>query len=244
MSNVNTLLAQRLKKKELSPKMEKMAQQSADGNRTSFAGVFSVSELTENEKGVLEEILQEYATENHNISLDLRSLISITSEVKAINNQAILLHGERIKKAQGILTCYRDGAFSAWLLATYGNRQTPYNFLQYFEFFHALPLLLRPQIELMPKQAIYTLASRDGEFDEKRRIIENYDGQTKEQLLALIRETFPLDDEDRRQESAGDNAVNALKKVQHFLLKRRRALTKRHIKEIQSLIEEIQGLIV
>lgn len=242
MSNVNTLLAARLKKKEASSKMEMMAQQSADGNRTSFAGVFSISELSDNEKGLLETILQEYATGSENISLDLRSLISITSEVKAINNQAILLHGERIKKAQGILTTYRDGAFSAWLIATYGNRQTPYNFLQYFEFFHTLPTTLRPQIEQMPKQAIYTLASRDGELEEKKRIIENYAGQTKDQLLSLIRETFPLADEDKRQESAGDNAVSALKKVQLFLQKRHRKLTKRHIKEINSLIEEIQGL--
>ena len=43
------------------------------------------------------------------------------------------------KERKTILKNYRDGAFSAWLIATYGNRQTPYNFLQYYELYITLP---------------------------------------------------------------------------------------------------------
>src|SRR6185437_5934673 len=113
--------------------------QSANGNLSSFSGVFSIADLSNHEKSSIETILKDYAIDPENLDDDLAHLISITSEVKAINNQAALLHGERIKKAHTILTRYRDGAFTAWLIAAYGNRQTPYNFLQYFEFCEAMP---------------------------------------------------------------------------------------------------------
>ena len=103
------------------------------------------------------------------LSNDLNHLISLTSEVKAINNQAALLHGERIKKAHQILTRYRDGAFTAWLMAAYGNRQTPYNLMQYYEFCEAMPKQLASKIELMPRQAIYVFASREGEPRKKSK---------------------------------------------------------------------------
>ena len=90
---------------------------------------------------------------------DLEFLTTITSEVKAINNQAIILHGERIKQCtRTFLTKYRDGAFSAWLISTYGNRQTPYNFLQYYEFYQSLNLELQKRMDDMPRQVVlYTL---------------------------------------------------------------------------------------
>lgn len=101
MGNVNDLLTKRLKKNDLSTptKMAAMAQQSAHGNLTGFSGVFGLSELNEHEKGFLATLLNEYTTGKENIDADLTVLISITSEVKAINNQAAILHGERIKRA-------------------------------------------------------------------------------------------------------------------------------------------------
>src|ERR1700733_11383521 len=111
MSSVKELLAQRLKKSDHpSSKMAAMAKQSANGNLTSFSGIFHVSELSEQEKQSIEHILKEHATKEANISLDLKHLLSLTSEVKAINHQAALLHGERIKKAHQILTAYQEGA--------------------------------------------------------------------------------------------------------------------------------------
>lgn len=79
--------------------------------------------------------MTQFSSGEGNLTLDLAELSLITSEVKAINNQAAILHGERIKKAQTLLKSYQEGAFSAWLNATYGNRQTPYNLMQYYEFF-------------------------------------------------------------------------------------------------------------
>lgn len=243
MSDVNALLSQRLKKGDHTSKMAEMAKQSASGNLTSFTGVFSISELNGNEKAFLENILKTYANGNEDLGRDLDSLISITSEVKAINNQAAILHGERIKKAHAILTNYRDGAFTAWLIAAYGNRQTPYNFMQYYEFYEAMPKLLRPRIEAMPRQAIYTLASRDGPLEKKKEIVESYQGQSKNELLGIIRETFPLDIGDKRRENLGESAIQGLNKIIKSLRSQRASLTKPQKKALENLVGELQSLL-
>lgn len=241
MSKVNTLLAERLKKTDHTSKMTAMAKQSANGNLTSFSGIFSISELSDKEKANIEAILKEYAIgEEENLAHDLSSLISITSEVKAINNQAALLHGERIKKAHQIFTHYQDGAFTAWLLAAYGNRQTPYNLMQYYEFCEAMPKSLRPQIEIMPRQAIYTLASREGPLEKKQQIIENYKGETKAELLSRIRETFPLDVKDGRRQNFGEFALLTLRRFHRELKKESLKITKIQKQEIAAILFEIQ----
>lgn len=243
MASVNELLTKRLSKTEQSNKMAQMAHQSARGHLTSFSGVFSVTELNEHEKQALQDILTEYATEVVNVSEDFNSLISITSEVKAINNQAAILHGERIKKAQIILKQYNDGAFTAWLIAAYGNRQTPYNFLQYYEFYNTIPQDLRPQIEVMPRQAIYTLASRDAPLKEKEKIVRNYQGETKSELLSLIREKFPLEDDDKRKQDFADTIIQTLKKIYHSLDRKNLKLSRRHKRQMNEILDEIYVIV-
>lgn len=213
MANINSLLQERTKQSQNTSKMKAMSRQSAAGNLTSFSGVFSFSELSAKEKESLADLLKNYALNDDDFNPDLQALISLTSEVKAINNQAAILHGERIKKAHEILTRYRDGAFTAWLIATYGNRQTPYNLMQYYEFYEAMPKRLRPQIELMPRQAVYVLASREGDQQEKEAIVENYQGETKVEVLALIRKTFPLASDDKRKQKSEPLFLQNLEKL-------------------------------
>lgn len=207
MTRINSLLQERTKQSQNNSKMKAMSQRSANGNLTSFTGIFSVSDLSQKEKEILSEILKTHSLDEKDIQQDLETLIFLTSEVKAINNQAAILHGERIKKAHQILTKYRDGAFTAWLVATYGNRQTPYNLMQYYEFYERTPKDLRPKIELMPRQAVYVLASRTGEFDDKQAVVANYQGETKAEMLTLIRQKFPLDREDKRRSKLSPAAV-------------------------------------
>lgn len=243
MANVNELLAERLKKKELSGKMEKMAKQSAKGNLTSFSGIFNISELSDKEKETLQAILMHYSNSEESITGDLNSLIAITSEVKAITNQAVLLHGERIKKAQTLLKNYQEGAFTSWLIATYGNRQTPYNFLQYYEFCHAMPSALRLRIEQMPRQAVYTLATRDAPLPKKQEFIENYKGQTKQELLDMIRELFPIDEEDKRKQNFGESTILTLRRLTNHLHRKKIHLSKKQKVEIQTLLDSLYELI-
>lgn len=243
MGNVNTLLTARLKKSDNSSKMAAMAKQSANGNLTSFAGMFNISELSSHEKDRLEELLYEFSQGQKDLSADLQTLIGITSEVKAINHQAALLHGERIKKAHAILTRYREGAFTAWLIAAYGNRQTPYNFMQYYAFCDAMPKTLRSRIEAMPRQAIYTLATREGSIEKKQIIVESYNGQTKVELLKLIRQHFPLADKDKRRQDIGENTVISLEKLCHSLDTNASTISRKHKITINQLLDRIRQLI-
>lgn len=223
--------------------MSALAKQSANGNLTSFSGIFSISELSDKEKDLLSNILQEYATGKENLKDDLIHLSTITSEVKAINNQASILHGERIKKAQSILKNYRDGAFTSWLIAAYGNRQTPYNLLQYYEFYEKLPKTLHPRIEAMPRQAIYTLASREAPLEKKRRFVEDYNGESKAELLIKIREHFPLETTDKRRQNFGESTIQQLKKLSSFLERKNATMTRNQKAIIYDLLDNLREIV-
>ncbi|MCB1135515.1 MAG: CT583 family protein [Chlamydiia bacterium] len=245
MSKVNSLLSKRLQKGERSEKMAALAKKSAAGDLHSLSGVFAASQLSEGEEETLRLILERYGEERLEcIDQDLCALKAVTSEVKAINHQAALLHGERIRRAQEILKTYQDGAFTSWLMATYGNRQTPYNFLQYYLFYQELPLDLRPQVELMPRQAIYTLASRNGAIDDKHNIIRSFSGQTKQELLDLIRDLFPLDEGDRRRPNTATLVLSSLEKAAHALSKRHSRIGPRQKEVIREHLELIESLLL
>jgi hypothetical protein len=218
MVKVNSLLAQRLKMATAKfSKMTNLVEKSSNGSLSSFSGVFRISPLNDKEREALVSLLTQYKNEEQEIKDDLFQLSALTAEVKAINNQAVILHGERIKKAQEILKNYQDGAFTAWLIATYGNRQTPYNFLQYYELYTALPEGLHPKLDEMPRQAVYSLASRNAPHEQKELLIKNYNGEPKQELLKLIRETFPLAQTDRRAQDLADVALSTLRKLQSQL---------------------------
>lgn len=243
MSNVNALINERLKKGDRSSKISELAKQTAEGNLTSFTGIFSISDLTDEETHVLEELLANHSDGKQNLKEDLKKLVTLTCEVKAINNQAALLHGERIKKAHAILTRYRDGAFTSWLTTAYGNRQTPYNFLQYYEFCEAMPKLLRAQIEAMPRQAVYSLASREGPIEKKQALVAKYQGQTKDELLQMIRETFPLALQDRRKENPGEKSILIIQRAIAVMAKARGKLSKSQKESLYELLNTLEDLI-
>lgn len=241
MAKFNKLLNLRLKHKDnQKEKVTALAERSNSGQLSGFSGVFRLSSLSEHEKEQLKTLLQTYSEEEANIEEDFNSLIALTSEVKAITNQAIILHGERIKRAQTLLKSYKEGAFTAWLLTTYGNRQTPYNFLQYYEFYSAMPPHLQPKVDKMPRQAIYTLASRPGDKEEKKKIVETYEGQTKQEILTLIRQIFPLAEEDKRNPVVSNQVINALKKIVSMTTSNHYKPTEEDKKKIEKLLQLIK----
>jgi hypothetical protein len=245
MTKMSAILNERFRTKE-KPKMSDLAAKTSDGQLTVFAGLFGNPTVGEKEKEALTTLLYHYALDpSKDISADLSSLLTLTSEVKAINNQAAILHGERIKKGQEIFKTYREGAFTAWLIATYGNRQTPYNFLQYYEFYQKIPKTLRPQLDTMPRQAVYTLASREGSFEQKEEIVRKYRGETKQEMLALIRVIFPLHEHDKRKENVVEGAIKHLQCIITSLTHSRTKFSVHQKKTLLNLLEtlkiEIQG---
>jgi len=218
MAKVNSFLAERFKSATSKvSKMTGLAEMSNSGALSSFAGVFRVTALSTNEKASLSFLLENHREGEEDIAIDLQQLCDITAEVRAINSQAAILHGERIKRAQGLLKKYRDGAFTSWLIAAYGNRQTPYNFLQYYELFQSLPESLSSKLDEMPKQIAYILASRQGPSSKKEEILRNYAGQSKQELLSEIRQIFPLAQGDKRGSDIFDQMLSALQKIEQKL---------------------------
>ena len=209
---LNTLLSERFKKTK-KDKVNVLAERSTKGELSGFSGIFNVASLSKQEESDIKKILESHKGKDQETAPDLSDLLAITSEVKAINNQAIILHGERIKKAQTILKKYRDGAFSAWLIATYGNRQTPYNFLQYYNFHTSLAPALKEKAIDMPKQAIYTLASREGDRSKKEALVKNYKGESKKVVLEKIRTIFPLPSKDKRQGNVAQSISKSLERL-------------------------------
>lgn len=245
MSKFNDLLNLRFKQKETpQAKMTALVERSNNGELSSFSGVFRVAALNEKEKSTLEEILVSFRkSETYDVATDLNALMMITSEVKAITNQAVILHGERIKRAQDILKTYRDGAFTAWLFATYGNRQTPYNFLQYYEFYSVLPQALHVKLDQMPRQAIYTLASRAGSMERKEEIVRSYAGQPKLELLKMIRQEFPLSEDDKRLPNFSSHAISFLKRARELLKNPLCVVDDEEKRQMKHLISQIQLLV-
>ncbi len=241
MSKINTILSERLKKpKEKESKMQKLALRSLRGDLSSFSGVFQVSELSHHDTSILEKILSEHKSDTCNITVDLESLTKLTSEIKAITNQAVILHGQRIKQAQKLFKKYTDGAFSAWLIETYGNRQTPYNFLQYFDLHATLSLPLREKMNQMPRQAVYSLSSRKGSQKEKQKFIEEYKGENKISLLEKLSQTFPLAKKDKRGQNIAQNTIKGLRNLLFPLKKETFFPSKNEKKEINELLKEIK----
>ena len=212
MAKLHSLLSLRLRPKK--SKKEKITALAEFSKKGTLADSLNMFRLSDKEKETISDILkkfQEYV--GYDSDKDLKNLIAITSEVKAITSQAIILHGERIQKARNILKNYKEGAFTAWLITTYGNRQTPYNFLQYFELHSLLSSELKLKIDTMPKQAIYSLASRSGELEKKEKIIEKYQGETKAELLEVIRQEFPLDRDDKRLPNIANQSISSLNRL-------------------------------
>jgi hypothetical protein len=156
-----------------------------------------------------------------------------------------LLHGERIQKAQVLLKKYRDGAFTSWLALTYGNRQTPYRILRFYELFQELERQDRELLEKMPKKAAYSLAMREGDMRTKVDIIRRYHNEKPEWIIETIRERLPLPHSDRRgaRKSHDDTILEAIEKGIRTLKKRKEELAESTKNRLKNIYEEIAGVL-
>ena len=209
-----------------------------------FRGMFGEFTLSSQEEERIAAILQEHlvAQEEAEKAEDCKTLFRLTSEIKAISNQSIVLHGERIKKAQEILKSYKEGAFTAWLFATYGNRQTPYSMLQYFELYSLLSPKEKVLIEKLPKKAAYTLAAREGPFEAKIEFLRGYKGERQKEVLLMMREAFPKERSDKRVRSVASTLLDDLEKVVRMFEERHQTLSGGDYKRFSRLCKRLSLL--
>jgi hypothetical protein len=106
-----------------------------------------------------------------------------------------------------------------------------------------MPKELLPKIDGMPRQAIYTLASRAGEIDQKVSVIKNYAGESKEEILNIIRKEFPLDRDDKRLPNIANQSISSLIRLKDLLNHSLFDPSEKQKVKISQLIEEIQTLL-
>lgn len=213
-----------------------------------FGAMFGAVKLLEEEEKEIEYLLsQDFKSEGmreEQVGRDIHSLIEITSQIRSIERQSIVLHGERIARARDILKAYKEGAFTAWMMTAYGNRQTPYSLLQYYEFYRDLSKELQNRMQSMPRKAAYALASRSGDIERKKEILQNYHNLKQEKIITIIQETFPLDAEDRRRGKDSTTAlIEQMQKSLETLIRRKNSLSKRHKEALASFKTELESLL-
>lgn len=177
---------------------------------------------------------------------DYKDLLLLTQQIRAIDRQSILLHGERIQKAQEVLKKYKKGAFTSWLELTYGNRQTPYRMLRFYELFQELEKRDRVLLEQMPKRGAYSLAMRKGNTDKKLEIIRSHYGDESDQILQAIEAILPSSEGDRRRKrkSHDKEILKALEDGIYTLKKRKEGLEESTKNRLRAICEEISSLLM
>jgi Uncharacterised protein family (UPF0137) len=202
-------------------------------------------ELTDQEKRNIQKILvddyQPGVLLENQVTQHIEQLTNITKQIKSISAQSVLLHGERIKQAQNLLANYKEGAFSKWLMSTYGNRQTPYSMLRYYEFYQSAPKEAQPLIEEAPKKCVYLLASREGDQEKKIELIKEYGKTPQSDFLLLIQDAFPLQETDRRK-PMNRQTIESMDKLCKKLESRSKYLSDDDRIDIKKLIERLQKI--
>jgi hypothetical protein len=213
-----------------------------------FRSVFGIDDLDESQKEELKELLHESAPiekDSHEVQRDFDLLKSITAEIRSIQKQSALLLGERIVKAREILKLYGDGktTFTKWLDSTFSSRRTAYNCLAYYEFYSSLPNDgLRQRLKNMSHKAVYMLASRVGDLEQKYKIVEEYSALKQTEIIPIIQELFPILESEKKKEAGLEGDLNELERVLERLLKRKTLLHSAHrkrLEEIQDLMSEL-----
>lgn len=213
--------------------------------KTQSIGISLNAELTQSEKIAIQKILADdylpgKIPESH-VEQHVQQLTRITMQIKSIRVQSALLHGERIKEAQNLLANYKEGAFSKWLMSVYGNRQSPYNMLRFYEFHQSASKETRPLIESAPKKAIYLLASCKADQNTKLDFIQKHATASQSDLVLLIRETFQPPKK-VNQESIIRTIVDKMESLYQDLKSRAEHFDEKDCEALEGLIKHLQDL--
>ncbi len=216
----------------------------------SFRALFDAQKMTEDEVRNMQLIFSEHMAgqyDEESVRDDFRNLVQITTEVKSIQKQAVLLIGERVAKVRAILRKYSDekGAFTKWLKHTFNTLKTAYNALSFYEMYQVLPdEELRKNFKAMPQKASYILASRQGDFGVKCDIIRDYRGEKQKEVIEIIAEKLPIAEGDKRgRQELGARTLMEMEELLD-LLDRRIGLVRPSDKDrIEKMILRLRSLI-
>lgn len=206
----------------------------------SFRSLFEIETLTGEEIDQLKEMIPTI------VEGDLKELSQITSEVRSIQKQGIILVGERVQKVKNIFQKYPvfEKLFTKWVSFAFGSIKTAYNALSFYELYQQLPDdQLKQKFKSMPAKTSYILASRKGEIDDKISIIEAYDGQTHDEVFETIQEKFPLQESDKRKSDHQDRIIKKIANMTNYLTRSDKKFNKTNQEMVLRIIEQLTNLL-
>lgn len=204
---------------------------------------FGVKPLETSEANIIEKLLldnfQPGILSEEQIDKDVNQLKTLTSEIKAINKQGILLIGERIYNARDLLKSYKDGTFVKWIDSTFDSRSSAYNILSYYELYQKLPSTAKENLKKIPQKAAYMLASRSGNIEKKAELISEHHNLKADEMMLLIQEQFPSS---RTNQIKDVNAklIQSIHIALNTLSSRKNDLSEEHKRSLSNLIHLMQ----
>lgn len=214
----------------------------------SFNSIFDTKPLEAAEENNLEKMLVEAyqpgMIEEVQVQDDVLNLKRLTSEIKAIGKQCVILIGERVYRAREMLKPYRDGTFSKWLDSAFTSRKTGYNALSYYELYNSLPDDLKQNLRKLQHKTAYIIASKPGDIEIKAKIIEECQGKKHNEAMQVISEKLPSHKEDRRTQKVSiDKLILQLFDTVDTLFENWKLIEDKHRNELKYAFDVIDGLI-
>ena len=215
----------------------------------SFRAMFDPHELADIEIDNLKMIFEESSTSStheEEIDKDFSQLVQITSELKAIQKQAVILVGERICAVREIFK--RHGGegigFTAWLSLAFNAKKTAYNAMAYYELYSVLPTDdLKTKMKQMPVKVSYVLASRKAPEKLKFSIIDSYQGEKQREMLDRIEEHMPIQGDKRSLRTLGEKAVDDLERIIETIMRRKKHIHESEKTRIDHALHMLEDLI-
>jgi hypothetical protein len=215
----------------------------------SFRAMFDPHELADSEIDNLKQIFEQCSLQTsfeEEIEKDFSQLVQITSELKAIQKQAVILVGERICAVRKIFK--RHGGegigFTAWLSLAFNARKTAYNAMAYYELYSALPTEdLKTKMKQMPVKVSYVLASRTAPEKLKFSIIDSYQGEKQREMLDRIEEHIPIEGDKRSLRTLGEKAVDDLERIIETIMRRSKHIHQEEKERIDNALHKLSQLI-
>lgn len=125
---------------------------------------------------------------------DVLAIKLLTSQIKAIQKQHVLLIGEKIYNARKILSknCFSSTTFSSWIDLVFRTKSSAYNALAYYELFISLPnQTLQKEFQSIPYKSAYILAARKGDLKTKVEVIGKVCGMSNLSAMRIVDQLLP-----------------------------------------------------
>lgn len=213
-----------------------------------FQSMMCINQLDETDSLRIEKILvdnfQPGMLDQYQVSDDALELKRLTSEIKTIGKQGIILSGERVKRAQTLLKNYKNGTFVKWIDFTFSNRKTAYNMLSYFDLYNELPNQeTKEQFKKIPMKSAYIIASRTANLNIKKEVINQFHDRSISELNIIIDEKMPLAEGDKRSLKT-DNVrlMQILSDAVKKFRQRKNSLTNKEKNQILGLIQVLESI--